>query len=99
MTGLYTGSGVGVAEALPSIAELLVFPNPSNGMMVLKHSLSGKLDLRVFDVTGRQVHNEVFQANGSKTQRTLDLSGLANGGYTVQVRNAGAMVAQQVIIE
>lgn len=90
---------VGVAEPLPLKPQLRVFPNPGTGAFMLEFTLSGKVDLRVFDVTGRQVHNEVLQGNSSKTQRTLDLSQLAKGGYSVQVGNAGAMVTQQVIIE
>ncbi|MBK9288584.1 MAG: T9SS type A sorting domain-containing protein [Flavobacteriales bacterium] len=76
-----------------------VFPNPNRGQFTVEVELTGLVSMQVFDARGRQVHNEVFQANGGKTQRTLDLSGLATGSYTVQVRNAGAVVTQQVVVE
>lgn len=89
----------GVTQSGDSQGALSVHPNPNHGQFTVAMELLGLVYLQVFDARGRQVHNEVFQANGSKTQRTLDLSGLAKGGYTVRVRNAGAVVTQQVIVE
>jgi hypothetical protein len=45
------------------------------------------------------VHNEVFTATGTRTQRTLHLSTLAKGSYTLQVQNGGGMVSQTVVVE
>ena len=91
--------GMGLEDPARMMGGIRVFPNPNHGQFTVELELQGLVSLQVFDGRGRQVHNEVFQANGSRTQRTLDLSGLAKGGYTVQVRNAGAVVTQQVIIE
>ena len=91
--------GMGLEDPARMMGGVRVFPNPNHGQFTVELELQGLVSLQVFDGRGRQVHNEVFQANGSKTQRTLELSGLAKGGYTVQVRNAGAVVTQQVIIE
>ncbi len=98
---LCTSVSIGMALEDPAkmMTSVRVFPNPNHGQFTVELELQGLVSLQVFDARGRQVHNEVFQANGSKTQRTLDLSGLATGGYTVQVRNAGAVVTQQVIVE
>ncbi len=98
ISSIYVGSSTNIPEMLPAI-RAVVAPNPNHGQFTVELELSGLASLQVFDARGRQVHNEVFQANGSKTQRTLDLSGLAKGGYTVQVWNAGAVVTQQVIVE
>ena len=45
------------------------------------------------------MHNEVFTASGSRTQRTLDLSAFAKGSYTLQVQNGGGVVSQKVVVE
>jgi hypothetical protein len=45
------------------------------------------------------VHNEDFTATGARTQRTLDLSTLAKGRYTLQVQNGGGVVSQAVVVE
>ncbi|HPF90298.1 MAG TPA: T9SS type A sorting domain-containing protein [Flavobacteriales bacterium] len=57
------------------------------------------VSLQVFDARGRQVHNEVFQASGSKTTRNPDLSRLAKGSYTLTLLNAEATVSQRLVLE
>ncbi len=91
--------GMGLEVPPRTMGGVRVFPNPNDGQFTVEMELLGLVSLQVFDARGRQVHNEVFQGNGSKTQRMLDLSGLAKGGYSVTMQNAGAMVTQQVIIE
>jgi len=91
--------GMGLEDPSGTTTGVRVFPNPNRGQFTVALELAGLVSLQVFDARGRQVHNEVFQASGGKTQRTLDLSGLAKGGYTVQVRNAGAVVTQRVVVE
>lgn len=76
-----------------------IFPNPTNGLFNVEFELQGLVSLQVFDATGRLAHSEVFQCNGSRTLRSLNLVGLAKGGYTVQVQNNGGTVTQQVVIE
>lgn len=99
VAGLYTGSGVGVAETLPTASELLVFPNPGNGKFTLEHSLSGLVFVRVFDVTGRLAYNAMFQANGNRSQQSLDLVGLVKGSYTLQAQSNAGAVTQKVLVE
>jgi hypothetical protein len=76
-----------------------VFPNPNRGQFTVELELSGLVSMQVFDARGALVHNEVFTASGARTQRTLDLSTLAKGSYTLQVQNGGGMVSQKVVVE
>jgi hypothetical protein len=61
--------------------------------------LSGLVSMQVFDARGALVHNEVFTASGSRTQRTLDLSAFAKGSYTLLVEHDGQRVSQTVAVE
>ena len=45
------------------------------------------------------MHNGVFTASGSHTQRTLDLSTFATGNYMLLVEHAGQRVSQTVVVE
>ncbi|HRF79532.1 MAG TPA: T9SS type A sorting domain-containing protein [Flavobacteriales bacterium] len=93
-------SGVGLGETLPrKFGDLLLFPNPSDGQLKLHLELTGLVYIQVFDPLGRQVHNEVFQASGAKTVRTLDLSELAKGCYTLVAKNDQGTVSQRVVLE
>jgi hypothetical protein len=76
-----------------------VFPNPNRGQLTVELELIGLVSLQVFDARGALVHNEVFTATGARTQRTLDLSTLARGSYTLQVQNGGGAVSQTVVVE
>ncbi|HQZ43580.1 MAG TPA: T9SS type A sorting domain-containing protein, partial [Flavobacteriales bacterium] len=75
------------------------YPNPSSGQVMVELELTGLVSLKVIDALGRQVQSEVFQANGAKNRRTMDLSSVAKGIYLVQVQNNGGSVTQTVVIE
>lgn len=76
-----------------------IYPNPSNGVFQLEMNHAGLFSVDVYDVSGRLVHSQVFQTSGVHTTRPLDLTDLAKGSYTVQVRSAWAPVSQLVVIE
>jgi len=99
VTGLYTGSGVGVSEVLSATPELRVFPNPSNGSIVLEYSVPGNANVRVLDITGRQVYTEVVVGIGGRVQRAVDLSGLAKGTYSIELRTSGGTGTQRVVVD
>lgn len=99
VNGLYTGSGVGVIEAPVETSTLRVFPNPSSGTFILEHSIAAMVELRVFDVTGRQIHATILQASMGRTQSPLNLTGLKTGTYLLQVRSHGEVLTQRLVIE
>lgn len=77
----------GVQETM-SDAEVLVFPNPTNGQVTI--DLSG-LDyktttIEVIDITGKVIHTESF-GNNTEARVTVDLSQHAPGIYFVRVQN------------
>jgi hypothetical protein len=61
--------------------------------------LTGLVGMQVFDARGALVHNESFTASGSRTQRTLDLSTLAKGSYTLRLEHDGQRIRQTVVVE
>jgi hypothetical protein len=79
--------------------HFFVYPNPNRGQFIVELELTGLVGMRIFDTRGALVHNEVFTASGSRTQRTLDLSTLAKGSYTLLVEHAGQRVSQTVVVE
>lgn|GEM_PF-683142 len=92
-------TSTGILQGSNELPSLLLFPNPTNGVTTLAHALNGTVTITVLDALGRRVHNEVFRANGDRTTRRLDLSGLAPGSYTFTIRNTGAVVSQRVVIQ
>ena len=89
----------GVGGNAMTTGGVRVFPNPNRGQFTVELELAGLVGLQVFDARGALVHNEVFTASGSHTQRTLDLSAFAKGSYTLLVEHDGQRVSQAVVVE
>ena len=67
---------------------MTVYPNPSKGPFVLKLDLDKKDDvvIGIFDDRGRLVRNIVLpQLNAGITEIPIDISGNAQGAYTLSV--------------
>jgi hypothetical protein len=75
-----------------------IYPNPSNGIFTFDYSLERQTDLQivVYDMLGNQVTEEVRIIVQSGT-RTLDLSGAAQGVYTVRIVVDGDNLIQERI--
>ncbi|MCB9169162.1 MAG: CotH kinase family protein [Flavobacteriales bacterium] len=85
---LYTG--IAGDEVLD--AEFNVFPNPTNGTVLINGpTLSAAATIQVIDATGRRLLDRAFDP-------VLDLSGLAPGTYLIRVMN-GEDVRQQRIVK
>ena len=91
--------GMGVEPGGDALGGVRVFPNPNRGQFTVELELNGLVGLQVFDTRGALVYNQVFTASGSRTQRTLDLSGFAKGSYTLLVEHDGQRVSQTVVVE
>ncbi|HQF28974.1 MAG TPA: T9SS type A sorting domain-containing protein, partial [Bacteroidia bacterium] len=60
-----------------------IYPNPTEGIINLSGANAGTL--RIFDMLGQQVFEQVIEA--SAETRTIDLSSLAKGMYLVQMQS------------
>jgi hypothetical protein len=74
------------------MGEFLIFPNPAEDhtQILVELDQPAQVSLRVFDATGRMVISDQFVREETFIQ-TLDLMGIAQGMYTVQVQ-VGQMV-------
>jgi subtilisin family serine protease len=73
-----------------------VFPNPGNGIFNLHAAeWTGTLSLKVFDMNGQMVVNNSYNSNNLR----IDLSGLQNGLYLVQLSNGENTVTEKLAIE
>jgi hypothetical protein len=96
-TDVTVNAGVGGSNM--TTGGVRVFPNPNRGQFTVELELNGLVGMQVFDASGALVHNEVFTASGSRTQRTLDLSTLAKGSYTLLLEHDGQRISQTVVVE
>ncbi|MBT9393203.1 T9SS type A sorting domain-containing protein [Hymenobacter sp. NST-14] len=91
------------ARPAPKPAEekaLLVFPNPSTGIVhIAINGFEGrKLELRVLNIIGTVMYRETLTELNERYTRTLDLSKFANGLYYVKLEADNASEMRKLVI-
>ncbi|MFN5148642.1 MAG: T9SS type A sorting domain-containing protein [Flavobacteriia bacterium] len=84
---------VGVEEKTSE--ELMIYPNPSEGMITLSGDFSSTATATVFDQAGRLVHT----TNALQNVQVIDLSALENGTYLLVVTDNGESAAQMIALQ
>lgn len=77
-----------------------VFPNPSAGSfyITLTNNASTRVNLRVFDLSGKMVYKENISDAGSAINRQLDLSALPRGVYTLHLNSEAGNGIQKLML-
>jgi len=75
------------------------YPNPSTGQFTLEINNVGTVTLQVTDLSGRIVYSKQLRSSSKISHHMVDLSGLAKGTYSLQVRSKGGDETQVVVIE
>lgn len=70
-----------------------VYPNPSNGLFNIDGV--GQALVKVFNQTGQLV----YQGEVTKTNNTIDLTGLAKGIYQVTLQQGNGTVVKKIVLE
>lgn len=87
--------------AASNSADMLVWPNPTKGELNIQlGSVEGRISIDVLDLTGRLVM--AMNADRSVQQDgliSMDLSGLAAGEYTLNVRHAHGSSVHRVVVQ
>lgn len=98
-TGVIYSITTNTVEPSAAITEPVIAPNPTNGPLTitLPETMTGEALIEVTDATGRIVRNTVRAVNG-KAARTMDLTGLPAGVYTVKVNAGGQVFTQRVVL-
>ncbi len=78
-----------------------VFPNPSNGTASIRLTAENSdthYELRIFDLSGKNIYSERLLAAGGKVEKQLDLSGLAKGVYTLRIDSEKGFGVKKLIL-
>ena len=90
----------GVEDQTLNKANFDVVPNPNNGQMTLHfENLTGKVDMKVYDMTGNLIdHFETYNENGPNSM-TYNMIDRANGIYFFVATAREGTVAKKVVIK
>ena len=86
-----------VARTGPDQLQLLgTAPNPARQQVTVRYGIpeatveaSSRVQMRLYDVLGRQVRSVKAQAEGGRHKQQLDVSGLAAGTYVLRLSAGG----------
>ena len=89
-------SGVGVTENLME-DNIIVFPNPSNGIFTIKLLNTFVKELSIFDILGKAIKK---LTPGSQTSISIDLGNTASGIYYLKIRKiSGETIVKKIYVE
>jgi hypothetical protein len=86
------GGTIGVAETIINSAFSL-YPNPTNGILNIDLTTLQETELILYNTNGQQTYTTKF----NKTTM-LDLSGFANGIYSLHLKNETGVTTQKIIL-
>ena len=80
--------------------SLLILPNPNNGSFTLelKSNTSNDISVNIYDIRGREIHNQVYISNGDFKQ-SIELGNIESGLYLVMVLDGERKTTKRIIVE
>gem|GEM_PF-2672452 len=91
-----SGSGFLIDRSLPIVDNIIISPNPSNGVVTLTTQVIQDVDLevKIYSITGKLV----FEKKPLKFEQELDLEFLAPGLYLVRIELTGQLATKKLLI-
>ncbi len=86
---------ISIKNRQESLPDLTIYPNPSKGKINLQSDISMDMiySVEVFDAVGKKVYGS------DRVSRTIDLSGLADGMYTMRFNTVAGIIMKRVVIK
>jgi hypothetical protein len=93
-SGLVTAIPASVPETGLNL-EVSIFPNPTDGLVILNWAFAAEMNITVSDALGRTVATESVTA---ADKAELDLNGFPSGVYTVLLRSSDRQWAERLVV-
>jgi hypothetical protein len=75
--------------------NLLIYPNPTNGIIQIRNELSSDANLIITDITGKLI----IKSQLSKLNNQIDLSNIVNGLYLLIIQTENQTYTTKIIKE
>mgnify|MGYP001159667402 FL=1 len=81
------------------ISSFNIYPNPisDNYLNLIYDNSSDNTELNIFDITGKNVFNKLFEGNGFQI-RSINLPNLNNGIYIVSLSSKGSVLQKKLVV-
>lgn len=81
-------------DQIKSSDQLIVYPNPTEGILNLKLESNMQSEIRLFNILGQQLLESIFEG----TEKQLDLRSFTQGIYLLQVKTDGKTTSKKIIL-
>lgn len=94
-------SNVGIEDIISPIYNLNVYPNPTTGLFTLDFDVNNTEDVqvRILDMIGKEVEFKQFNRVQGAFTTVMDLTGLAQGTYMLQVMVGNTSQMKRIILK
>jgi len=88
---------VGIAELAASELQLQLFPNPTAGLMNVKFDAEQEASIRISNVVGQVLMQQLFAPQGGEIKAEFDLAALPSGIYLVTIDTGDQLLTRKII--
>jgi hypothetical protein len=95
----YVSNGVKINETPNSDNALKLYPNPVNDFLFIELNLRDiqNVNMAIFDIHGRQIVNKDFLYHPDEKSKSIDISDLEPGIYTVRAITKGKIFLNKIV--
>ena len=86
------------AEKIEAAQQLVLYPNPTKGLLTIVLPNGNFTELNVLDVAGRTVYSQLIKLTNNNSE-SLDLSVLQKGVYIILAKGVTATLRKKIVIE
>ena len=92
-------NGIGL-EDNGGIAALMIYPNPTQGLIIINGELSSESEItvRIINYLGQEVLIDEFNPSSNVLNKTYDLSSASAGAYLIEIASDRGVVQKSIII-
>lgn len=98
---IVTGGNMTLSTSENTLSELMIWPNPANDVInfQLPALSTNAAQLTMLDIQGRIVHDQRIITDNSMFKGQIQTSNFENGIYILNIKQAGIIITQKVIID
>ena len=92
-------SSTSISQLQSDISTFEIYPNPitDNNLTVVFDNSSKNTELNIFDITGKNVYQELFEGIGFQA-KSINLPNLNNGVYIVSFSSKGSIFQKKLVV-
>jgi hypothetical protein len=91
----------GTGKEEPTLARLVVFPNPAKDVIHIRASglAGGDYMAHIYSILGQEVYRKPCARTSGQLEEILDITGLGDGIYVCKISNGGRHMGQALFVK